>query len=412
VPKNNRSATIGVVFLCLFALPFAGVGVVMGWLLLSSLWTWNAMQSWREVPAIIHEARLDESRSDDSTTYRVEAAYTYEYGGRTFSGDRVSMYSGSDNIGAFHENAHRELSEHQTSGEPFRCYVNPRNPGEAVLYRDLRPEMLGFYGLFVLLFGGAGFGMMIVTVFVRGKMRTTSALRAEYPGQPWCWREDWRAGVIKSSNKGEMLASVVFAVVWNAVSSPVLFIVPEEAANGNPLILLALLFPLIGLGLIAWAVRNVVRWRKFGETTFQMAAVPGVVGGAIYGLIRIPTYIRPDDGFRLRLRCVKRVTTGSGKNKSTSEHKLWEQEQSVPNEQALVDPVQAAVPVRFDIPGDQPETDPQAASPIAWKLEVRAAVPGVDYSATFEVPVFRTDADAPGFDATAPLADGGANRMD
>lgn len=404
MPMDKRSATAGAGCLFFFGLPFAGIGVVMIGLLLSSLWTWTSMQSWVEVPAVIRDTDLVENHSDDGTTYRVEATYAYEYEGQTYSGDRVSIHSGSDNIGSFHQDAYRELLGHCNSGKPFRCYVNPRNPSEAVLYRELRLGMIGLYTLVGLLFGGVGFGLMAGAMFAKKKFRATRALQAAYPAQPWVWRDDWRAGVVRSSNRTEMFVSIAAALFWNAVSSPILFFVPGEISNGNWVVLIGLLFPLVGAGLIAWAVRNVLRWRKFGETTFQMAAVPGIVGGPLYGLIRIPTYIRPDEGFHVRLRCVKRVTTGSGKNKSTSEHTVWEREQFVAQSDVLVDPLQAAVPVRMAIPYDAPATDSDSSTPISWKLEVRAAMPGVDYSATFEVPVFKTEASAEDFDETTVAA--------
>lgn len=397
--RLSRPAEAGC--LIIFALPFAAVGVFMIGMLLSTLWTWAGMQSWEEVPAVIRGANLAVNHSGDGDTYRVKAAYTYEYGGRAWSGDKVSNDAGSDNVGSFHQNAFQELQAHRDTGTPFRCYVNPGNPAEAVLYRDLRFGMLGIYALFGLVFGGVGFGL-IGAVFVTQKMqRAKQALQKEHPDQPWIWRKDWRAGVIRSSNKGQMLVSIAVAAFWNAVSSPLLFVVPGELRAGNLAVLFALLFPLVGAGLFVWAARNVIRWRKFGETTFQMAAVPGVIGGPLYGLIRIPTYLRPDEGFQMRLRCVRRVTTGSGKNKSTQEHTLWEREQLLAREEVLVDPVQAAVPVRFAIPCDAPASDPDAATPIVWKLEVHAATPGVDYSATFEVPVFKTEASSPDFNGSA-----------
>ena len=55
----------------------------------------------------------------------------------------------------------------------------------------------------------------------------------------------------------------------------------------------------------------------------------------------------------------------------------------------------STVPVLFQIPFDCRPTDDAAGA--AWKLEVKAAVPGVDYCATFEVPVFKTPQSDPKF---------------
>ncbi len=51
------------------------------------------------------------------------------------------------------------------------------------------------------------------------------------------------------------------------------------------------------------------------------------------------------------------------------------------------------VPVAFVIPSDAVSSDPrQSADRVLWRLDVSADVPGVDYAAAFEVPVFRTEA--------------------
>jgi hypothetical protein len=53
--------------------------------------------------------------------------------------------------------------------------------------------------------------------------------------------------------------------------------------------------------------------------------------------------------------------------------------------------------VGFAIPADATPSDPdRAADRVLWRLEVTGEVPGMDYAARFEVPVFRTAAsDAP-----------------
>ena len=102
------------------------------------------MQGWKETPAKIVRAKLETHRgSKGGTTYEATAEYTYQYGSRQYTGNRVGIQGGSDNFGSFQQNVHRQLSEHQKSGRPFRCYVNPERPAEAILFRDLRWEMVG-----------------------------------------------------------------------------------------------------------------------------------------------------------------------------------------------------------------------------------------------------------------------------
>ena len=115
------------------------------------------------------------------TTYEVTAEYVYTYGGQEYKGSRVGFDSGADNIGSFHQNAYQELSKCQKSKTPFRCFVNPAQPSEAALYRDPRWEMLAFKMIFVLAFGGVGFGLLIAGLSAFRKQRAEAVLAQPTP---------------------------------------------------------------------------------------------------------------------------------------------------------------------------------------------------------------------------------------
>ncbi len=394
----KTKASGGAGCLALFALPFAAVGVGALGMFAWTISSWVSMQSWRETPARIDRVELVADDSGDSTTYRVEAEYAYGWEGREYCGDRVSMHTGSDNIGSFHQRAAAELGEHRDSGRPFPCFVNPDDPSQAVLYRNPRIEMLGAMLLFGLVFGGAGFGILGAAFFGARENRETAALRGRHPDAPWRWKKEWDAGVISAHSKGKMIGAFAFAALWNLVSSPVLFFVPGEVQGGNLAALIGLLFPLVGLGAIVMAVYFALQWRRYGDTVFEMDAVPGVVGGTLSGRVRIPTVVLPEEDAVMALECVRRRTTGSGKNRSTSETTLWQEERSVPRGALVQESRATLVPVRFLIPPEQPSTDEEDSdNRLLWRLRARMAVPGVDFSAAFEVPVFRTaESPAPG----------------
>ena len=172
-----------------------------------------------------------------------------------------------------------------------------------------------------------------------------------HPDSPWMWKADWAAGRIVSSAQKTMLAALTIALFWNMVTAPLWFVLPGEILDkGNRWALLGLIFPAIGLLLAGWAIVSILRWRKFGQSVLQMAFVPGVIGGQLAGVIRTSAKVRPEDGFHLRLRCVRRITTGSGKQRSTSESILWEEERIVMHELLEDQAEQSAIPVEFQIP--------------------------------------------------------------
>jgi len=389
----------GRLFFVLFSLPFAGGGLtvllVMGWCVVD----WARMRSWEEVPCRILSAKLEEREEDDSTTYLVTARYAYSYRGQNYIGERVALHTTADNIGSYHQDRAKQLEAQSRGGRPFRCFVNPAEPGEAVLFRELRPGLLALMGAFALVFGGFGFGLLSWTLHSVKSERREKKRREEHPEEPWKWSPDWADGRIKSSTRTMMIASALFALFWNLISSPLLFVIPGELEDGNRLTLIALLFPAVGLGLIVWAVRSFLRWNKYGESTFEMANVPGIVGGPLAGVVYTNIKLEPEEGFRVTLSCVEEITTGSGKNRSTRQHIHWQDERLLKRELTEGDLARSAIPVFFAIPHDARESTVESGSrAVHWKLNVQAAVPGIDFEAEFRVPVFRTPESSPDYE--------------
>jgi hypothetical protein len=194
----------------------------------------------------------------------------------------------------------------------------------------------------------------------------------------------------------------VFAALWNLIGVPSGVLgVRTALREGNWLALIALIFPAIGLGLLAWAVRVTLRYRRYGISRFELSHNPGIVGHTLAGTVRTPSDLRPPEGFDVVLSCIRRETTGTGKNRSTTEHLLWQEERRTMG-------VPGGLPVAFAIPADARPSDPGTANDrVLWRLQVTGEVPGIDYSAAFEVPVFRTAesaAPATGADRAAAAA--------
>jgi hypothetical protein len=202
-----------------------------------------------------------------------------------------------------------------------------------------------------------------------------------------------------------MLCALAVAAFWNVISAPLWFTLPGEiVGKHNWLALLGAIFPAVGLALVAWAICAVLRWRKFGQSTFQMAAVPGVIGGQLAGVVRTSAKVLPEDGFQLTLACIQKVTGSSGKSRSTSENVLWEDDQVVLRDLLQQDPDHTAIPVLFAIPYEcRPTDETQSDNQTIWRLKVKAKVPGVDYGAAFDVPVFKTAQSDPHFAADPKL---------
>lgn len=386
--------------LILFGLPFLGAGVLVGSIAFGSMADWWEISSgWVEVPATILQADLETHTGDDSTTYSVKALYEYEFQGKFYENDRVALTGGADNIGSFHHDAYRELDEHRRSGEPFMCWVDPDDPGRSILYPDPRWGLLLFMGGFSLVFSGAGLGVMIAGLFGWRKGAVQEKQEKRHPSQPWLWKEEWKDSRIKGSSRRQFWFMAFFAGVWNLISWPIaLLIIPSELEQENLAVLIALLFPLVGLLLAYAAVHMYLKWRKFGDTVLEMSSMPGVIGGYLSGRLLTGVKSVPPDGFRLSLNCVHQRVTGSGDNRKTRETVLWQETAHVPPERVEPGMKGCMIPVRFAIPYDAQGTDESNRNDkVIWKLKASAEMPGIDYSTDVEVPVFKTSDSNPDF---------------
>ena len=252
-----------------------------------------------------------------------------------------------------------------------------------------------FFSLFAVTFGGVGFGGITLALAGRRKLEEQAALEARHPDSPWLWRSDWASGRIIDPGRATMFTSWVFAAFWNLVSFPTGFLgVRAAIQEGKPAALLALLFPLAGIGLLVWAVRSTLRYRRYGVSRLELSTVPGVIGRTLTGMVRAPASMQPDAGFQVTLSCLRRVTTRSGKNSSTSESILWQEERLVQGEPSrTAAAMETHIPVAFRLPANAEAcNDTDSNNRVLWRLRLSASVPGVDYEAQFEVPVFRTSA--------------------
>ncbi len=248
--------------------------------------------------------------------------------------------------------------------------------------------------LFAVVFGGVGFGGLGLLLVGKRKLREQEDLKARHPTEPWLWQKDWAAGRVDDASRLGMWGAWAFSLLWNLVSIPAGYAGVRAALyEGNKAGMIALLFPLVGSGLLVWAVRSTIRFQKYGSSRFELATLPGVVGHTISGSVRIPTLLEPGDGFNATLTCVRRVTT-QGKNGSTTESILWEEDRKIRGEPSRDAAGMATrLPIAFRLPADARQCDSSNLNDrILWRLKVSASVPGVDFESVFEVPVFRTAA--------------------
>ncbi len=209
---------------------------------------------------------------------------------------------------------------------------------------------------------------------------------------PWRHRR-WRGGDL-SSSRGHLWARWGFALLWNLVSLPLFFVIPEALESGNKAALIGVLFPAVGMILLGSAVRKTLKALRFGRSTFRMASFPGVPGGRVAGEIELPEGSPEADWAKITLSCMRSVIVRDTENNRRVERPEWEQ--FVEFDLALLSSYQfeRRISVAFDLPDDALTTslDRHADPRFSWQLKVELTSSlNPDHEVKFEVPVFDTD---------------------
>jgi hypothetical protein len=244
--------------------------------------------------------------------------------------------------------------------------------------------------LLATLFGSFGFAILTVIALARARSANASA-GAATNDDPWLARSDWASGQIGPSG-GATIAGPILAVValwWTTAILPLVSVLPSLPRQADSsLVWLTLLFPVAALALYAAFGVQFARARKFGVSIFEMASVPGVVGGQLGGIVHIPAVVDAADGYRVRLACLEWQRRGKD---DSHEVAIWQDEQLVTKTLAGGGPHETLLPVLFAIPYEAVESPRRNSKrDVRWLLDVSAALTGADYQARFEVPVYKT----------------------
>lgn len=210
--------------------------------------------------------------------------------------------------------------------------------------------------------------------------------RREDPA-PWLQRADWAKREIAAKEISPpfvfFIAAVilVFIALWQfkrfhtSDRDPLVMKLFSALFFGIPFVMAAVM--------AALGVRAVARHKKFGKSLFKLRSATGVIGGKLEGNIHGESQIELPGDFKVQLACYQQ--TGGGDNAKVK--KLWDASQPVrvPGGTGIfVIPVSIAIPATCE---ESSDADP--GNLVFWQLEATAKVPGVDFLARFEVPVFK-----------------------
>lgn len=260
-----------------------------------------------------------------------------------------------------------------------------------------------FIAVFGLVFAAIGLGLMYAAITAERRRKAAGEkwrAQTDDGSKPWLARADWAAGRIKSSANAQTVLFAIMAVVFLGIGGMATAVaLPQELPKGNHMVLLVLIFPLVGAAFLAAVIRGRLARRRYGDCFFEMASIPGALGGTLEGLIQTGARLRLEHGLHLKISCVRVTVSDSGEHQSRQESILWQDEKIFNANASLPEPEpgRTGIPVFFKLPANQPE----CGDGVFWRLDATAKLSGPDFSATFDVPVFRI-AGAPVVQADEP----------
>jgi hypothetical protein len=259
--------------------------------------------------------------------------------------------------------------------------------------------------VFGFIFTSIGLGLVAAVLWGRKKMNQEAVLKARFPDRPWMVRPDWAGGKIKPAYTAPVGVYLLWSCLALAITTPMLFQIPQALHTGQSGIFMLLIFPLAAGGLLTYSFVLWRQHRRFGDCFFEPAQTPTPLGGVLEGMIQTGKPLPLEHPLRLTCTCTRRVVTGSGKERHTSETPLWQEEKVYRADASLpqLGPDHTGIPIHFKLPDDQPECYSQRDESIYWRLEARTK----GFHIAFDVPVYKVagaavaEADDP--DPTAPL---------
>ena len=236
----------------------------------------------------------------------------------------------------------------------------------------------------------SGLGLVAFGRSTRKAARAAKALAAQNPEKPWLWRDDWAQGYSRPEWRSTAVTWGAAGVVCLLVSVPGVLAIPKNWNTSHRWeLVLVLIFPLAGLYLLSQSALAALRETKFRQMRLKLSTLPGVIGGRVEGNLETTFVFPPGTQMTLTLSCVRSYVSGSGDSRSHWETALWQDRQLAP---AYLGGPGSSIPVSFTTPYDARETDARNPSDeIFWKLTATATLPGLDFRASFRVPVFKTE---------------------
>jgi len=219
------------------------------------------------------------------------------------------------------------------------------------------------------------------------------AILARFPERHWMADHPWSEEGTVDSPLRKALGLVWPFFMFSVFLVPFNYVVFFSSAP-SPFFVKAVigLFDLVPAWVALYGIYLFLRWAKYGAAFLEFHRFPFFVGEEVKVTFSTTKDIGRIRSVSFSLRCiqeeVEEYRAEGRREERVVAWQLYEDTRTFAGEGEL-HPHAEGVPLSFPLPGDVPGTSLSSTPPRYWELEVKADVPGVDFHASFLVPVYR-----------------------
>ena len=245
--SRRRGNLGGKVIGLLFGGIFFGMGALFCWMMgVGPLLQSQASQEWPQVSCVIESSEVGRHRDSDGTTYSVDIRFSYSLRGSRYQSDRYDFAAGRSSG----RSAKAAIVARYPVGSQQLCWVNPQDPSQAVLCRDI-PRSVYFVIPFCSVFMIIGICVMLGTLgWLPRKWRLQFNSRHKRVSTEATGTQHLQSS---SSGIGKVIGITFAACFWNGIISVFLIQLIDSHRSGHPnwfLTLFLIPFVVIGIALI------------------------------------------------------------------------------------------------------------------------------------------------------------------
>jgi hypothetical protein len=242
------------------------------------------------------------------------------------------------------------------------------------------PPALGALGL---VFGGAGLWM--IAHGISGFLRNAGVARRRRgrPDEPWHWDHPWDTAGASFGGLGVQVRGWIGLVWFGLFAAPFNWIAWHERGVW---MFAAGILDLLVLAGVGFSVYAFLGWIQHGRARLRYGSFPFFLGGPFEAFVEDADRLRGFRSITLRLRCVEEAFEYVNESNRVSCYQLYEDTQELTPATGSI--AGEELRVAFALPRGDYGSRLGQHPPRYWELVVSADVPGIDYSATFLVPVY------------------------